>query len=157
SRLDHGGSLECTLVPPDGPHHASKFIGERDGGLVVPAKPFHPQGPGAEPIRWSVSLCSPEHGSGPVGEEHSHIDVASLADGAKPAATAARSLAGGETEIAGEVPGRREPVDVAPKGHERSRAQPPDARDRTQARDDHDLTTQRVQLPLDTIDALFEV
>ena len=65
----------------------------------------------------------PEGGARPVDEQHAQVDIAALGDGAESALAAARTLAWGEAEIAGEVAAGRKAVDIGRDGHDGGRGQ----------------------------------
>jgi hypothetical protein len=70
---------------PDDPGDASELVGESDGGLVVTASSLDFESPGPEAVGGFHALGSPKNGAGAVGEEHSDIGVAALADATEPA------------------------------------------------------------------------
>src|SRR5512145_1056903 len=109
--LDLLGELD--VAPPNRPDDAGELVGQRDGGLVVTALLLEPQGPGPQAVGGVTGLCLPQDGPSAVRQEHSDVDVATLADRAESPAKAARAFTRGESEVAGEVPRGGEAFDVS--------------------------------------------
>src|SRR5262245_31038273 len=108
--------LEPLAMLPDCPGDSSEFVSQGDGGFVMARALLKAERPAAQPVLLLRFLAMPENGAGTMNEEHAHVQVTSLGDVSQSTFRAAGAFARGEPEIAGEVPGRGEPVDVADEG-----------------------------------------
>jgi hypothetical protein len=80
SWLVRGSRLEQFSEFPDRPDDASQLVGHGGGGFVVTAAVLHIERPSEKAVSIGLQFGSPQHGAGPVDEEHPEIDIAPLTD-----------------------------------------------------------------------------
>lgn len=88
---------------PDDPSDARELVGESDGGLVVTASSLDLESPDPEAVGGFHALGSPKNRAGAVGEEHSDVGIASLADPTEPADASGGVFSRSQAEIACEL------------------------------------------------------
>ncbi len=154
-------AIEGALVFPGHPDDTSQFIGQSDGGLVVPASRLDVECPTSQPIRWAATsqceLCSIEHGAGTVDQKGSQIRVAALVDATEVAGAAAGVFSGRESDPGGQMPACAKPVDIDNGGPHRRRSKWSDTRDLQQLSDDLVFSRESGELSLCRQDAAIQV
>lgn len=141
---------------PDDPDDASELVGESDGGLVVTASSLDFESPGPEAVGGFHALGSPKNGAGAVGEEHSDIGVAALADATEPADASGGVFSRSQAEIARELSSRAKPSDVSDKGDEGGCGEKPDTGYVPKPYHDRHLPSEGLELPFRLAHSRFE-
>src|SRR5262249_9055274 len=106
-------------TPPYGPDQASQLISDSNSCFVMAAQFLNPKRPTMKTVRLAFGSSSQQYGPRAMDQEHSQIDVSTLADSSEISTLSAGVFMRGQTEIASEMTAGRKTV-YLDEGHQSS-------------------------------------
>lgn len=145
------------ITSPDGPNNTGEFIGQGNGGNVMPPSFFDSKRPSTKSVGRGVVFGMHKDRARAVDKKHAQVNIPPLGDAPEAAMIAAGIFPGRETEEAGEVASCRESVDITDECNQRSGGYKANAGDRTKLIERGVIPCQRLELPFNGLDTSFEL